>query len=92
MASIRKFISIEKEWVPYSQTSTLYIRPALIGTEVSKLVDISLYIRLTLINYIFRFKVAFIKNRKVNFALISSLTVIIYYCHNDVKLNFFVCL
>lgn len=30
---IRKLVEIEKEWVPYSQTSTLYIRPTLIATE-----------------------------------------------------------
>lgn len=35
VASLRKLISIDKEWVPYSQTSTLYIRPTLIGTESS---------------------------------------------------------
>lgn len=33
--SIRKLISIDKDWVPKSQTSTLYIRPTLIGTESS---------------------------------------------------------
>jgi len=32
---MRKLVSIDQEWVPYSQTSTLYIRPTFIGTEPS---------------------------------------------------------
>ena len=32
---LSKLISVEKEWVPYSTTSTLYIRPTFISTEVS---------------------------------------------------------
>ncbi|XP_077994212.1 branched-chain-amino-acid aminotransferase, cytosolic-like [Glandiceps talaboti] len=38
---LKKFISIEKEWVPYSTTSTLYIRPTLIGTQPSLGVNVS---------------------------------------------------
>ena len=34
---IRHLISIEKEWVPYSNKCSLYIRPTLIGTQVSLL-------------------------------------------------------
>ncbi|CAL4170308.1 unnamed protein product, partial [Meganyctiphanes norvegica] len=30
---LRKLVSIEQEWVPHSEDSSLYIRPALIGTE-----------------------------------------------------------
>ncbi|XP_038054768.1 branched-chain-amino-acid aminotransferase, cytosolic-like [Patiria miniata] len=30
-----KLISLDQEWVPYSTTSTLYIRPTMIGTEPS---------------------------------------------------------
>lgn len=33
---ISRFIQIDQEWVPHSETSTLYIRPTLIGTEVSR--------------------------------------------------------
>lgn len=33
--SIRKLVSVDKEWVPHSTSSTLYIRPTLIGTEDS---------------------------------------------------------
>lgn len=40
--SIRKLVSIDKDWVPKSQTSTLYIRPTLIGTEVCSLTEYSL--------------------------------------------------
>ncbi|XP_077196281.1 branched-chain-amino-acid aminotransferase, cytosolic isoform X3 [Paroedura picta] len=32
---IRKLVEIEKEWVPYSTSASLYIRPTLIGTEPS---------------------------------------------------------
>ncbi|XP_064635001.1 branched-chain-amino-acid aminotransferase, cytosolic-like [Lineus longissimus] len=32
---MKMLISIDKEWVPYSTTSTLYIRPTMIGTESS---------------------------------------------------------
>ncbi|XP_061300386.1 branched-chain-amino-acid aminotransferase, cytosolic isoform X4 [Pezoporus flaviventris] len=32
---IRKLVEVEKEWVPYSTTASLYIRPTLIGTEPS---------------------------------------------------------
>lgn len=34
---IRKLVEVEKEWVPYSTTASLYIRPTLIGTEVKTL-------------------------------------------------------
>lgn len=30
-----RLIQIDQEWVPHSETSTLYVRPTLIGTEVS---------------------------------------------------------
>lgn len=33
ISCIKKLVEIDQEWVPYSQTSTLYIRPTLIGTE-----------------------------------------------------------
>lgn len=32
--SIARLVQIDQEWVPHSETSTLYIRPTLIGTEV----------------------------------------------------------
>ncbi|XP_034984170.1 branched-chain-amino-acid aminotransferase, cytosolic isoform X3 [Zootoca vivipara] len=32
---IRKLVEVEKEWVPYSTSASLYIRPTLIGTEPS---------------------------------------------------------
>lgn len=32
---IRKLVEVDKEWVPYSQDASLYIRPTFIGTEVS---------------------------------------------------------
>ncbi|KAL8222297.1 UNVERIFIED_CONTAM: branched-chain-amino-acid aminotransferase, partial [Gekko kuhli] len=32
---IRKLVEVEKEWVPYSSSASLYIRPTLIGTEPS---------------------------------------------------------
>lgn len=32
---IVRLIQIDQEWVPHSETSTLYIRPTLIGIEVS---------------------------------------------------------
>lgn len=38
---LRKLVSIDKEWVPYSTTSTLYIRPTFIGTEPSLGVSMS---------------------------------------------------
>ncbi|XP_006812634.2 branched-chain-amino-acid aminotransferase, cytosolic-like [Saccoglossus kowalevskii] len=38
---LQKLISIDKEWVPYSTSSTLYIRPTFIGTEPSLGVNIS---------------------------------------------------
>lgn len=31
---ICELVKIDKEWVPYSNTSSLYIRPTLIGTDV----------------------------------------------------------
>ena len=30
---LKQLIEIEREWVPYSQASTLYVRPSMIGTE-----------------------------------------------------------
>ncbi|KAJ6650248.1 hypothetical protein lerEdw1_013473, partial [Lerista edwardsae] len=33
---IRKLVEVEKEWVPYSTSASLYIRPTLIGTEVGE--------------------------------------------------------
>ncbi|XP_054845258.1 branched-chain-amino-acid aminotransferase, cytosolic isoform X3 [Eublepharis macularius] len=32
---IRKLVEVEKEWVPFSTSASLYIRPTLIGTEPS---------------------------------------------------------
>ena len=32
---LRHLVHIEKEWVPYSNKCSLYIRPTLIGTQVS---------------------------------------------------------
>ncbi len=32
---LKKLVSIDKEWVPNGEKSTLYIRPTMIGTEVS---------------------------------------------------------
>lgn len=32
---IFRLIQIDQEWVPHSETSTLYIRPTLIATDVS---------------------------------------------------------
>lgn len=34
---IAELVKVDHEWVPYSTTSSLYIRPTLIGTEVSTL-------------------------------------------------------
>ncbi|ETE68876.1 Branched-chain-amino-acid aminotransferase, cytosolic, partial [Ophiophagus hannah] len=33
---IQKLVEVEKEWVPYSTSASLYIRPTLIGTEVGR--------------------------------------------------------
>ena len=30
---VRKLVHVDQEWVPYSTTSTLYIRPTFIGTD-----------------------------------------------------------
>jgi len=32
-----RLISIDQEWVPHSESSSLYIRPTLIGIDVSRL-------------------------------------------------------
>lgn len=32
---LRRLISIDQEWVPYNDTASLYIRPTLIGIDVS---------------------------------------------------------
>ncbi|CAK1578259.1 unnamed protein product [Parnassius mnemosyne] len=32
---VKRLIQIDQEWVPHSETSTLYIRPTLIGTEAT---------------------------------------------------------
>lgn len=34
-----RLIQIDQEWVPHSETSTLYLRPTLIGTEVSSQIN-----------------------------------------------------
>lgn len=31
-----RLIQVDQEWVPHSETSSLYIRPTLIGIDVSK--------------------------------------------------------
>ncbi|ELT87448.1 hypothetical protein CAPTEDRAFT_223181 [Capitella teleta] len=38
---IQKLVSVDKEWVPHSTTSTLYLRPTFIGTEPSLGVSVS---------------------------------------------------
>ena len=42
---MRKLVSIDKEWVPYSTSSTLYVRPTMIATEVSSQCHISKVIK-----------------------------------------------
>lgn len=32
-----RLVSIDQEWVPHSESSSLYIRPTLIGIDVSRL-------------------------------------------------------
>lgn len=39
---INRLISIDQEWVPHSEASSLYIRPTLIGIDVSTHVNESL--------------------------------------------------
>lgn len=34
---LKRLISIDQEWVPHSETSSLYIRPTFIGIDVSNL-------------------------------------------------------
>jgi branched-chain amino acid aminotransferase len=34
---IKRLIQIDRDWIPHSTTSSLYIRPTLIGTDVSKI-------------------------------------------------------
>ena len=34
MKCLKKLVDIDRDWVPHSTSSTLYIRPTLIGTEV----------------------------------------------------------
>ncbi|KAK3893274.1 hypothetical protein Pcinc_002906 [Petrolisthes cinctipes] len=34
IAILKKMISVDQEWVPHTESSSLYIRPTLIGTEV----------------------------------------------------------
>lgn len=36
---LSQLISIDQEWVPHSESSSLYIRPTLIGIDVSKFFD-----------------------------------------------------
>ena len=31
---LKKLVSVDQEWVPHTESSSLYIRPTLIGTEV----------------------------------------------------------
>lgn len=35
---MKRLIKIEEEWIPHSETSSLYIRPTFIGTDVSVLI------------------------------------------------------
>ena len=35
---LRKFVSIEKDWIPNSLAASLYIRPTFIGLEVLKII------------------------------------------------------
>lgn len=34
MECIQQLVKLDQEWVPYSTSASLYIRPTLIGTEV----------------------------------------------------------
>lgn len=36
---LNRLISIDQEWVPHTDTASLYIRPTLIGIDVSILID-----------------------------------------------------
>lgn len=40
---INRLISIDQEWVPHSEASSLYIRPTLIGIDVSTLIKYGYY-------------------------------------------------
>lgn len=41
---IKRLVQIEKEWIPHSTTSSLYIRPTFIGTDVSHSSDSRLFV------------------------------------------------
>lgn len=38
---IKKLIQVDREWIPHSTTSSLYIRPTFIGTDVSLLYNVN---------------------------------------------------
>lgn len=46
---INRLVSIDQEWVPHCTSASLYIRPTLIGIDVSLLIQISQF----LISYYF---------------------------------------
>jgi branched-chain amino acid aminotransferase len=35
LSCIKKLVSIERDWIPKSTAASLYLRPTLIGTEVT---------------------------------------------------------
>lgn len=47
---IKKLVAIDKEWVPYSDKCSLYIRPTLIGTEPTLGLGVSTQAKLFVIN------------------------------------------
>jgi hypothetical protein len=52
MQCLKKFISIEKDWVPKSSKASLYIRPTFIGTDVN-LVEFKIMFGTSVPNYFF---------------------------------------
>ncbi|KXJ07673.1 Branched-chain-amino-acid aminotransferase [Exaiptasia diaphana] len=40
---IQELIRVDKEWVPYSDTCSLYIRPTLIGTQITEVGTMNMF-------------------------------------------------
>lgn len=44
IALLKKLVSVDQEWVPHTESSSLYIRPTFIGIEVSNSKKLLLYL------------------------------------------------
>lgn len=62
---IRRLVQVDQEWVPHGEGSSLYIRPTIIGIDVSTFLNFYISILIQVVTAIACFTTRFLKSFKV---------------------------